>query len=106
LFDYVFDCEKNDKKPIPSMAYQLADDEAIISLVVEDETFGETAGKAYFDECLLYLKKIELKSKLAKAADDYNAESDKKQKEKLLNEITRLTNQIKNIKDVAITEDK
>lgn len=106
LFDYVFDCEKTDKKPIPSMAYQLADDEAIISLVVEDETFGIEASKEYFDECLLYLKKIELKSKLAKAANDYNAESDKKQKEKLLNDITRLTNQIKNIKDVAITEDK
>ncbi len=106
LFDYIMDCANTNKKPIPSMAYQLADDEAIISLVVEDETFGETAGKDYFEECLLYLKKAELKAKLAKAADEYNTITDKKEKEKLLAQITKLTSQIKNILDTDITEDK
>ena len=53
-----------------------------------------------------YLKKQELKARLAEISDRYNQTEVPAAKAGLLAEITRLTAQINTIKEVNMTEDK
>lgn len=106
IFDYVIRCRGQNKPPVPSMVYQLAEgDEDIIEGVLSRD-LTVPAAREYFSDCLAYLKKQEIKARLAEVSDQYNQTPDPAAKTGLLAEITRLTAQINTIKEVNMTEDK
>jgi DNA primase len=98
IYDYIKDCHKKNKKPMPSLLYDITDKEsedevnAILNLDLE----ANPQNKKYYDDCVKMLSGRSINRKIASLNLIFENEKDMARRKEIAKEIQELTKQKNN----------
>lgn len=99
VFEYVAQCRKEEREPIPSMLYQELPQEfrqQVDDLLSLDTTFSTTLeDKKYFEDCQKVVQGLAKEDRLQELYRAYGDEPDQEKKKQILAEIARMAEQKK-----------